>query len=265
MTVRPHSSRFSIFLGGCLWASLGTVSAETTFPLMTNCFDDGERVADVAASDPIRVRYASAAGGSKSCYAVQVIKGGRSLNGFLVGAMLPAIDRFEKDIRKHVPELQPARPPTPPAASAVAGKQAPKPEPPGPTSMAGLRAIDIYGRTVDLNEIQARNVVVYFWSASDKQSVRTAEGMEYISTQYRSTKKLEVVGIAKASNLEQLQRAVGEAEAVWPQVLDRGQIADRYHVNAAKPYVLLDRSRNVVATAASPKELEIELRKIGLK
>ena len=47
--------------------------------------------------------------------------------------------------------------------------------------------------------------------------------------------------------------------------LDRSQIASRFHVDPAKPYLLVDRSRRVLAAVASPKELEKELWKIGLK
>ncbi len=263
MTNRLFSSNYPICVGIYFLGSLAFASAETTFPLLTNCFEDAERVADVATSDDVRVHYASAAGGAKSCYAVQVSKEGRSLNGFLVGATLPSIQRFEDDVRRHVPQ-----PPAPAVGLAKAAlvPPAPESEPLGPTSLAGLKGVDMYGRGVDLNMIPASHMIVYFWSASNKKSTRTAEEMEYIHGQFGgSTQKLEIVGVATAKDVEQLRQVCLQTEVTWRQILDRGQIANRYHVSPDKPYILLDRSRSVVAAVASPKELEVHLRRIGLK
>lgn len=104
---------YTFWISTCLAGSLGIVAAETGFPLMSNCFDDAERVAVVSASDPVKVRYASAAGAAKSCYAVQVSKDGRSVSGFPVGATLPAIDQLKGS---DLPSTHPARP-LPPRAS----------------------------------------------------------------------------------------------------------------------------------------------------
>src|SRR5450631_1530050 len=105
MTGRLQPKSYSLLLLGASLALAATT--DNSFPLMTNCFEDAERIAEVSASDSVRVRYASAAGGVKPCYAVQVTKEGRTLNGFLIGANLPAIQHFEAGIRKDVPQIPP--------------------------------------------------------------------------------------------------------------------------------------------------------------
>jgi hypothetical protein len=267
MTLPTQVTKIAGCLSACLLGIATCARAQSsvaTFPLVSSCFEDAERLGDVATTDEVKVRYASVAGGNGSCYAVQVTQNGKTLTGFLVGASLPAIRQFETDVRKHVPLLPKLEAPMAASLVATSKPEAPPP-PPGPTSLAGLRAVDMYGRTVDLNAIPAANVVVYFWSASNRKSTQLAEGMESIYTQYGSPRKLEMIGFASALNMEQLQRACQESEVVWPQILDRGQVASRYHVDPAKPYLLLDRSRRVVAAVATPKELETELRRIGLK
>ena len=263
----PHYPRIQTVLAiaALMQIAHGASSASGgSFPLLSSCFEDAERVSEVSSADAVRVRYASVAGaGNGKCYSVSVTKDGRSMNGFLVGAALPVIQQFESEMRKHVPEAP--RPVAPVEVASVKREEpvAP-PEPPGPRTLAGLRGWDIYGRSVDLNAMSEPNVVVYFWSANDRRSMRTAEMMDYIYGQYRS-KKLEVVGIATAESAEQLRKACEQHEVVWPQILDQGAIAKQYQVNAAKPYLVLDSARKVIASVASPKEIEIELRKLGLK
>lgn len=242
-----------------------SVSGESTFPLLSNCFEDAEKISEVSAADSVKIRYASAAGGTKPCYAVQVTKDGRSLSGFLVAASLPAIDRFEADVRTHVPQIPP---PTQPVARPNSGGPAadPESEPPGPTSLAGLKGADLYGRSIKLSTIAASHVVVYFWSAMDKKSTQITEGMGYIHEQFAgSPNKLEIVGVATARNVDQVRQVCLQNEVTWTQIYDRDQLANRYHVRSEKPYILLDRSRKVIAAVATPQQLEIELRRVGLK
>lgn len=255
------------FLGSAGVARAGTAGA--AFPLVSSCFDDADRLGEVSATDNVRVRYASVAGGTGGCYAVEVNKDGKTLTGFLVGASLPAIQQFESEVRKQKLLMPPPPPPPAPvetaSAPAPSAKPEPPPAPPGPSSLAGLRGFDMYGRMVDLAAIPATHVIVYFWSPTNRKSTQVAEGMEGIYTHFSSPRKLEVVGVAATRDTDQLLRACQESEVVWPQILDRGGVANRFHVDPAKPYLLLDRSRKVVAAVSSPKELEAELRRIGLK
>ena len=232
------------------------------FPLLTNCFDDAEQLAVVSANDSVQVLYASAAGGARPCYAVSVSKAGRPLKGFLVGADLPAIQRFEADVRRHVPEIPPPPPPPPPTVVAKAVAEA-APEPPPPATLAGLRGQTASGSLIDLDRLPEKNLVVYFWNASDKKSVSAAEAMEGLHAQYASPRKLEFVGIGAARNLQQYQRASEGAEATWPLIYDTAKLAERYHVTAERPILILDRSRNVVAAVANPRDLITQLQKLG--
>ncbi len=260
MTKRLHSSTSTVTLGLSLLGCLATAFAERSFPLMTNCFADGEQIAEVTSADIIKVRYASAAGGVKPCYAVQLSKEGKFLTGFLVGATLPVIERFESDIRKDVPQIPP--PPPPPQVASAAAPE-PEPEPPGPTTLSGLRANDLNGNPVDLSTMPEKNLVVYFWSASDKKGISAADAMEGIHAQFAAPQKLEFVSIATARTFDQYKRASEGAEVTWPQILDRSKLADRYHVNPSKPILILDRKRNVVAAVANPRELIDELKRLG--
>ena len=260
MTNRLHLSKFNVILGLSLSAALGNALAGNSFPLLSNCFEDGERLTEVTAADEIRVRYASAAGGVKPCYAVQVTKEGRMLTGFLMGARLPVIERFEEDIRKHVPQAPP------PVAVSRPASAPPVAEPlPGPKTLSGLRAADINGNPVDLSAMPEKHLVVYFWSASDKKAIDAAEAMEGIHSQFAAPRKLEFVSIATAKSFEQYKRAAEGAEATWPQILDKAKLADRYHVDPAKPILIVDRARNVLTAVANPRDLIDELNRMGRK
>ncbi len=203
--------------------------------------------------------------GSGPCYAVTVTVNGNRIEGFLRGTDHPAIAAFDQDVRLHAAAIPDPPPPEPPKAAAnsapaPATAAAPKPapaEPPAPEpplNFAGFRAVDINGNRVDLSAMHARNVVVYFWSARDRRSIKNADQMELVYDEFHPL-GVDVVGIASAANANQLRQVSRDNEVVWPQVLDSGAIASRYHVNPANPYLLLDQSRKVIAAVSSPAQL----------
>jgi peroxiredoxin len=97
--------------------------------------------------------------------------------------------------------------------------------------------------------------VVYFWSALDKRGIEKAAAMDNLFQQFH-TRGVDVVGVASARNATQLRQVCRDNEVGWPVILDSGGIANRYHVNPAKPYLLLDQGRRVIAAVSSPLELE---------
>jgi hypothetical protein len=65
-----------------------------------------------------------------------------------------------------------------------------------------------------------------------------------------------VIGVVSGTNLARFEQFAQRNEMSGPQILDSGQIASRYHVNPDKPFLVLDRQRNVIAAVRSPAELE---------
>jgi hypothetical protein len=213
-------------------------------------------VGTIHASDSIKVRYSFVADVG-TCYAVTVKADDKSMDGYLIGNAHPAIAAFEQDVQLHAAAIPvpPPPPPPAPASSTVAAKPAAPapiakqeaPAAPAPLSFAGFRAVAINGDRVDLNTRQrATNVVVYFWSARSERGIKAAEPMELLYDTYR-TRGVDMVGIAQAASRTQLSEVCGNHEFGWPQVLDSGGIASRYHVDPAKPFLVLDQSRNVIA------------------
>lgn len=221
------------------------------------------------ASDAVKVRYSFGAD-LGTCYAVIATLDGKPVDGYLMGSanpavVHPAILAFEQDIRLHatpIPQAVPAAPPAPaPAATAAAkpavvvpvAKEAPPP-PPAPLSFAGFRATDVNGERVDLSARRTQNVVLYFWSARNRNGIRATDQMESIYDAYHN-RGVDVVGIASAANASDLLSICRNNEIIWPQVFDSGGIASRYHVDPANPYLVLDQSRHVIAALPSASAL----------
>ena len=97
--------------------------------------------------------------------------------------------------------------------------------------------------------------MVFFWSARNARDIKKAEPIALVYEQFRRF-GVAVVGIAPAANSTQLLQVCRDSEFVFPQILDSGGIANRYHVDLSKPYLVLDQSRKVIAAVASPFELQ---------
>ena len=240
--------------------------AGARLPLLADCSNSAEVVASIDAATSIKIRY-SMAGDSGACYAVTATVDGKPLNGFLLGSAHPTVAQFERDSRSLIPEIPP--PPPPPPAPATAPSPDKKPAPAeqagadasGPVSFAGFRAVDFDGRRIDLSASRAQNVVIYFWSPYGASS-KKAESMEGLYTTYHD-RGVDVVGVASGVSAAKLRDYCSQNEVTWPQVLDGGQLAARYHGDPAKPFLRLDRQRNVIAAASSPQGLGSALDQIA--
>jgi hypothetical protein len=239
---------------GVACAETGTVSVS----LLRSC-GEPDVVAAISPRDAVNVHF-SLGGYSEICYKVTATLEGKPVDGYVLGSQHPAVAEFEREARTHIPELPP-----PPAAVTAAKEADPnKPRDPlkdnapaAPISFAGLRGTASNGKTVDLSQMRAPNVVLYFWSPMDRSSVKKAEPLDYIYAQYRQN-GVEIVGVS--STRANLQHAVMENEVIWPQLVDSGQIAAQHHVESDKPYLILDGNRNVIAAVKSANELEPALR-----
>jgi peroxiredoxin len=241
--------RFSCFLV----IAVAPPAAGAGLALLASCSSEAETVATIQASDPLQIRY-SMGGGSQVCYAVSVTVDGKAVQGYLLGAAHPVIAEFEREARTHVPEIPPA-PAPPPAATQAAAKPDAEPAPQGPVSLAGFRAVDWKGNRVDLNAMHAPNVVVYFWSLSDRSVGRKVDAMENVYDTYRP-RGVEVIGVVSGTNRTRFEQFAQQNEMTGPQILDSGQLASRYHVSPDKPFLVLDRQRNVIAAVSTTAELE---------
>jgi peroxiredoxin len=282
MSTRNQLSRFSQQLFGIvtLLAAgphlFAQVQEPEAFPLLKSCGEGSEIVSKLGSADAVKIRY-SFATDTGTCYSVTATIEGKDVNGYLESrthagnaSVHPAIMAFEQDIRLHGPVIPPPPPPAPPAPVPAAAPQAASaaapavsketaPEPTPPLSFAGFRAADISGNRVDFSAKQTPNIVIYFWSAGNPRGVAKADTMTHVYNTFHN-RGVDVVGVASARNATQLLDVCRNNEVVWPQILDSGGIANRYHVDPAKPYLVLDRSRNVIAAVASPLELEPVLR-----
>jgi len=245
-----------------LWlvaAVAATATAQpANFPLLKDCSRPDQVLAWIQTTDHVEVRYALA-GNRETCYAVRTTVDGDRVEGFVIGAAHPDLAAFAREVRSQIPEIpQPVAPPPAPPAAAAAEELARAPE--TPESFAGLSGLSPKGRRVSLDALAAPTVVLYFWSANDRKSIREAEAMDAIFETYQG-KGVGLVGVV-SGGAAQARTAMNENEVVWPQILDHGEIAARYPQTKETRYFILDRGRNVVAALQSAEQVQRELLKL---
>jgi peroxiredoxin len=230
---------------------VGAAAQTTGFvPLLKDCGNPADRVATVQATDRVQVRYALG-GDTQTCYAVSALVSGEKVDGYLLGAAHPDVAAFDRESRNHASHIiEPAKP----VAEAAKDDGAPK----VPQSFANLSGISPEGRRVSLGSLREPTVVVYFWSANDKNSVREASGMNGVYETYHR-KGVALMGVVSGSSAAQARQVVKEEEVIWPQILDNGALAARYQASKETRYFVLDRSRNVVAGLKTSVEVQREL------
>jgi peroxiredoxin len=150
-------------------------------------------------------------------------------------------------------------PPPAPPEDPKAAKPA-EPPAPQPVSLAGFRGVDLNGQSVDLDRMKANTVIVYFWSPNNRRLSKDSEMLDYIHEQYEHS-GVQIVGVASGATASAVKQFCDQNEAIWPQVLDSGRLAQQYHVDPAKPYLVLDQQRNVVASVSSATQIDTVLQK----
>jgi len=227
-------------------------------PLLADCSNPADVVATVPGTDHVQVRY-GLGGDTQTCYAVSATVNGKQVAGYMLGAGHPDVAAFEREARSHIPAI-PDPPAPPPAPAAAAEPKDPAPE--APTSFAALSGTSPDGRhRVSVGSLKQPTVVLYFWSAGDKRSIREADAMEGVYELYRG-KGVGLVGVVSGASAAQVRKVLNDGEVIWPQILDNGAIAARYPESKQTRYFILDRNRNVVAALKSPTEVQRELVKL---
>jgi peroxiredoxin len=225
--------------------------------LLRDCADPSSVLAEIRPADPIQVRY-SVAGGSDACYAVRAIADGRQIDGYLLGPTHPAIEEFVRGVQADIP-VPPAPPaPVEPADPKAKLKDAASTE---PISFAGFQAVDVSGHRVDLSAMNASHVILYFWSATDPTSLAKGDDIESLYLTY-NPRGLAFVGVAATPSAAKLRQFAQRNEITWPLIADSGELAKQYHVNPEKPYMILDRQRNVLTAVGTSNELEPILQRL---
>lgn len=260
LRIQRRSNVSGVWLIVAMMAVGASARASDVIPIYDDCSNPQEIIATVSSTDHVRVRYALG-GDAETCFAVAVTVNGKVVNGYVAGAVHPDVASFERELESRVPQVpvQPAAEPTP-APKQETKEQAPPPD--IPRSFAGLAGTAPDGSRVSLNQSVARTMVVYFWSANDKRSIREAGGMDGINELY-GHKGVALVGVVSGGSAAQARKVIGQAEVTWPQILDiGGALARRYGVDQQTRYFILDRARNVVAAVKSPDEVSRELNRL---
>ena len=236
-----HQSFFALTLA--LAGTAGFAQAPGGLQLLASCDDTTDVKATIRTTDAVQV-HSSLAGSGQQCYSVTASVDGQELRGYVLGAGHPAIVEYER-VRARQPVIMPYIPP-PPA--------------PQPVSLAGFRGVDLNGQSVDLDRMKANTVIVYFWSPNNRRLSKDSEMLDYIHEQYEHS-GVQIVGVASGATASAVKQFCDQNEAIWPQVLDSGRLAQQYHVDPAKPYLVLDQQRNVVASVSSATQIDTVLQK----
>ena len=224
---------------------------------------DGSPLAEISTAAAVRVRF-SVAGESTPCWAVTATVDGAVRKGYLTDRHHPAIEVFERDTSSRIPSIPAPPPPPPPVETPVAVAEpvaAKVMEKPLPTSFGGFLGVDLSGRRIDLDRMKAKTVVLYFWSPDSKRALKDMDSVAYIHEQYASM-GVEVIGVATSSSAGKVRQVCNQNEAVWTQVLDpSGALAQEHNVDPTRPYLVLDRNRDVVASFSHASDLDPILQK----
>ena len=255
MTRYRYIHRFLLLLAG----AVGFAQTPDRVALLASCDDSNDIKATVRMTDTVQV-HSSLAESGQECFSVSATIDGQVVRGYILGDRHPAILDYER-VRAKQPVIMPyVPPPAAPAEDAKDAKAPAEPATPQPANLAGLRGVDYNGRPVDIDRMKAKTVIVYFWSPNNRRLAKDTEGLDYIYEQYQPS-GVEIVGVAGGSTPGAVRQFCEQNEAVWPQVIDSGKLAQQYHVDPAKPYLVLDQERNVVAALSSATQLDTVLHK----
>jgi peroxiredoxin len=193
----------------------------------------------------------SIAGEDGTCYRVTGVSAGKPFSGAIFDSQHPAVLAYRRAMSGLIP---PPPPPTPVAPTAIAHFD----------NFTGTNFHD--GERVDLAKVGAKLIIVHFWDSASAQAARAdAEMLSYLKAQY-GEKGLEIIGVTQESSPERIRRFNDDTEAVWPIVMDKKGLAQKYGVSGPSEIFLLDHGRNVLVAGPHPSNLEdVIKRTFGLR
>lgn len=218
-------------------------------PLRSGCSADDAQIGSVGPADRVEVESALA-GGSLTCYKINVTRPETSLSGYVLGESLPAISVFVHRREKASEESarQEARLAREAARAKTQGKEAERSaDPLVSTKFEDFEGRDPDGKSVSLSGLNGRVTVVTFWSPNSPSSITQ---LTHTMPLYKEFHKsgLAAVGVSMDPKAGRISEALDDIMLPWPQVPDQKGLAARYNVDprAGKTFVL-DASHRIVA------------------
>jgi peroxiredoxin len=250
---------FALFAASVLRASSGVE------PMRSGCYSDDAQIATVSAADSIQVQTALAGVGPETCYKVVLNRPGETATGYVLGDSLPAVAAFVKrreQESKEASEAQGRMPLTAPSGEKGLAKAL---DPNTPSHFDDFSWRDWQGKAGSLSELGGRVTLVTFWPP---KSLKSRDTLNSVMPLYNELHKqgLAAVGISMSPNPKQMYEVLDDSNFKWPQVPDRGGLAERYHVDprVGETFVL-DASHNVVAAGPMGPDLEKAVRQLLAK
>jgi len=227
-------------------------AVQSSQPLRSGCSTDDPQIAAVGVEDRIQVETALS-GENDTCYKIHVLRENEKITGYVLGDGLPAIQSFirsrERASRESAEaEARRARMQVPKKASTPGSEDSAKPQDPAvSTQFKEFYAKDITGKPVSLSGLNARAVVVTFWSPKSHPSQSQLMSVMPLYNEFHKS-GLAAVGISMDPNASHISPALDDVSLNWPQIADQSGLAAHYNVDprAGKTFVL-DASHRVVA------------------
>lgn len=237
-------------------------AAPASEALRSGCAVEDRQIGWVDPGDRVDVRSALA-GGSLTCYRVNVIRSGQVLTGYVLGEALPAIVDFV-ETRERISE-ESAREEARRAREAViprahATEQPTKSTDPRiSTEFADFAGRDAKGNPVSLSGLKGRVTIVTFWSPENPRSVTELEHAMPLYNQLHKS-GLAAVGISMDPRAD-ITAALDDFTLPFPQMPDQSGLAARYHVDpkAGETFVL-DADHRIVAAGPMGPDIEKAVR-----
>ena len=217
----------------------------------SGCSLDDAQIASVSSEDRIQVETALA-GDQQTCYRIVLTKPGQSpVTGYVLGEGLPAVAVFvhrrekasqesaEADARRaRMAVAKPSGGPADPAHSV---------DPLVSTQFEDFSGKDPNGKAVSLSGLNARAVLVTFWSPKNKPTQsQLISALPLYNELHKSG--LAAIGVSMDPKSGSITQSLDDVTLPWPQMSDQSGLAARYHVDprAGKTFVL-DASHRIVA------------------
>ncbi len=230
-------------------------------PLRAGCSTDDVQIATVTGADRVRVQLALA-GESPTCYKVAVDMQGKTLTGYVLGESLPAVVEFVHVREKESEEAakQQARIAlAPPVRKDPNGTDKDPSKPANPfidTQFPAFAGPSPNGKTVSLDSLKGRAVVITFWSPRSRTSQNSLMSVMPLYNQLHKS-GLDAVGVSMDADPNHITSALDDMTPGFPQVADQHGLAARYHVDprAGETFVI-DASHRVVAAGPMGPQIE---------
>ena len=124
---------------------------------------------------------------------------------------------------------------------------------------------DSNGRTISLNQLQGKVVLIDFWASWCAPCRENNPRLAKIYSQWHA-QGFEILGISLDKRVDNWKKAIMEDHLDWLQVIDvkalQSTVADSYHVNGIPASFLMDKHGILVRINPEGRMLESEIRRL---